>query len=74
MQLLRGPESSPQNLGLDKKVAARYIERQSAKFALAKLQTCFNADPKDHETITMSSNVTRTIPVLLHLTRWLRHR
>ena len=41
----------PDNHGLAKKVASRYMERQNPKAALSKLQVCFAALPKDLETL-----------------------
>lgn len=66
----------PQNLNLAKRVARWYIERQNARFALAKLQVCFNADPRDVETLDMLARafeqlgqVPKTISVLKELAR-----
>ncbi len=64
------------NLALTKKVARRYIERQNARFALAKLQQCFNADAKDPETLDLLATafeqlaqIPKTVSVLKELAK-----
>ncbi|MDX2020515.1 MAG: tetratricopeptide repeat protein [Deltaproteobacteria bacterium] len=44
---------APNDLAFAKEVAAGYIERGNARFALAKLQPCFAADPRDLETLAL---------------------
>ena len=44
---------APGDLAFAKEVAAGYIERGNARFALAKLQPCFAADPRDLETLQL---------------------
>jgi pilus assembly protein FimV len=46
----------PDNFGLARKTAARHLERQNPKVALGKLQACYNADPKDPETLGLLAN------------------
>ena len=43
----------PDDVALAKEVARQYIERNNARFALAKLQACFKVDPRDTETLEM---------------------
>ncbi len=43
----------PENYALAKKAASRYLERQNPKAALAKLQPCFEALPRDLETLQL---------------------
>jgi tetratricopeptide (TPR) repeat protein len=43
----------PDDVVLAKEVARQYIERNNARFALAKLQACFKVDPRDTETLEM---------------------
>ncbi|MGC4122292.1 MAG: tetratricopeptide repeat protein [Myxococcales bacterium] len=43
----------PNNLDLTRELANIYLTKQDTKRALAKLQICFKADPKDVETLTM---------------------
>src|SRR4029450_378736 len=40
----------PDDVVLAKDVARQYIERNNARFALAKLQACFQVDPRETET------------------------
>ena len=66
----------PENYNLCKKAAVRYLERQNPRAALAKLQVCFNALPKDPETLSLLANafaevgqVPKTISVLKELVK-----
>jgi pilus assembly protein FimV len=66
----------PENYTLCKKAAVRYLERQNPRAALAKLQVCFNALPKDPETLSLLANafaevgqVPKTISVLKELVK-----
>jgi tetratricopeptide (TPR) repeat protein len=43
----------PNDVVLAKEVARQYIDRNNARFALAKLQACFKVDPRDTETLEM---------------------
>jgi pentatricopeptide repeat protein len=43
----------PDDVGVARELSQRYLERQDAKRALAKLQICFKADPKDIATLEM---------------------
>jgi tetratricopeptide (TPR) repeat protein len=43
----------PDNVILAKEVARQYIDRNNARFALAKLQACFKVDAKDTETLDL---------------------
>ncbi|MDQ3263206.1 MAG: tetratricopeptide repeat protein [Myxococcota bacterium] len=43
----------PENHPLAKELAASYLQHGDQKRALAKLQVCFKADPKDVETLTL---------------------
>lgn len=43
----------PDNVGLAKELAQAYLARSDQKRALAKLQVCFKADPRDVETLTL---------------------
>lgn len=44
---------APNDMALAKEAAAGYIERGNARFALSKLQPCFNANPRDLETLNL---------------------
>ncbi len=44
---------APSDIPFAKEVAAGYIDRGNARFALSKLQPCFNADPRDLETLAL---------------------
>lgn len=46
---------APTDLAFAKEAAAAYIERGNARFALSKLQPCFNANPKDLDTLQLLS-------------------
>jgi tetratricopeptide (TPR) repeat protein len=66
----------PDNVGLAKEVARQYIDRNNARFALAKLQACFKADPRDTETLDMLARAfeqlgqaAKTISVLKELAK-----
>lgn len=43
----------PNNLGLAKELAELYLQRGDQKRALAKLQVCFKADPRDIDTLRL---------------------
>jgi pilus assembly protein FimV len=43
----------PESYNLAKKAASRYLERQNAKAALARLQPCFEVMPRDLETLQL---------------------
>jgi tetratricopeptide (TPR) repeat protein len=43
----------PDDVVLAKEVARQYIERNNARFALAKLQACFKVNPRDTEILEM---------------------
>src|SRR5207245_10057912 len=43
----------PDNLQLAKELAQGFLQKGDQKRALAKLQICFKADPKDLETLTL---------------------
>jgi tetratricopeptide (TPR) repeat protein len=43
----------PDNYEFARELAATYLERSDAKHALAKLQPCFNADPKSLDTLML---------------------
>ncbi|HUB07187.1 MAG TPA: tetratricopeptide repeat protein [Myxococcales bacterium] len=43
----------PQNMGLCRELANVYLAKGDTKRALAKLQICFKADPRDVETLTL---------------------
>ncbi|HEY2735495.1 MAG TPA: tetratricopeptide repeat protein, partial [Polyangiales bacterium] len=43
----------PDNYPFARELAAMYLERGDAKHSLAKLQACFNADPKDLDTLLL---------------------
>jgi tetratricopeptide (TPR) repeat protein len=66
----------PENVALSKQVAQLYIERNNARFALAKLQACFKVDPRDTETLDLLARafeqlgqVPKTISVLKELAK-----
>ncbi|HZZ85694.1 MAG TPA: tetratricopeptide repeat protein [Anaeromyxobacteraceae bacterium] len=52
---------SPQDLGLTRELANAYLARKDTKRALAKLQLCFKADPKDVETLTLLAQAFRDL-------------
>ncbi|HXU80446.1 MAG TPA: tetratricopeptide repeat protein, partial [Polyangia bacterium] len=61
---------------LAKEVARQYIERNNARFALAKLQACFKVDPRDTETLEMLARAfeqlgqtSKTVSVLKELAK-----
>src|SRR5690606_9053265 len=41
----------PENVGLNRELAVTYLERGDQKRALARLQVCFKADPRDPQTL-----------------------
>ena len=43
----------PDNYEFSRELAATYLERNDAKHALARLQPCFNADPKNLDTLLL---------------------
>ena len=66
----------PENVTLSKQVAQQYIERNNARFALAKLQACFKIDPRDTETLDLLARAfeqlgqtAKTISVLKELAK-----
>jgi tetratricopeptide (TPR) repeat protein len=66
----------PDDVVLAKEVARQYIERNNARFALAKLQACFKVDPRDTETLEMLARAfeqlgqsAKTISVLKELAK-----
>jgi tetratricopeptide (TPR) repeat protein len=66
----------PDNAALARSVAQLYIERNNARFALAKLQACFKLDPRDTETLDLLAKafeqlgqVPKTISVLKELAK-----
>ncbi len=66
----------PESYALAREMAVKYIERGNARFALAKLQLCFKADPKDTEVLDMLSRafeqlgqVQKTVQVLKELAK-----
>ena len=71
-QLYHDPESVP----IARELAGLYIERNDPKRALAKLQVCFKADPRDVHTLEMLAEAFRqlgqsakTISVLKEIVR-----
>jgi pilus assembly protein FimV len=66
----------PDNYEFARELAAMYLERGDAKHSLAKLQTCFNADPKNLETLQLLARAfeqlgqtQKTISVLKEIAR-----
>jgi len=66
----------PDDVELGKQVARLYIERNNARFALAKLQASFKADPRDAETLDLLARafeqlgqVAKTVSVLKELAK-----
>jgi tetratricopeptide (TPR) repeat protein len=66
----------PGDLALTRELAGIYLAKQDTKRALAKLQLCFKADPKDIETLTMLAQafqdlgqVSKTVSVFKELAR-----
>ncbi|MGI5862990.1 MAG: tetratricopeptide repeat protein [Myxococcales bacterium] len=66
----------PGNIDLTRELAAIYLAKQDTKRALAKLQLCFKADPKDVETLHMLAQafkelgqVSKTVSVYKELAR-----
>jgi tetratricopeptide (TPR) repeat protein len=64
------------NLSLSRELSGLYLERQDPKRALAKLQLCFKADPRDAQTLEMLAEAFRqlgqlpkTISVLKEIAR-----
>ena len=43
----------PENVGLNRELAVTYLERGDQKRALARLQVCFKADPRDPQTLEL---------------------
>jgi tetratricopeptide (TPR) repeat protein len=66
----------PDNLEFARELAAAYLDRGEAKHSLAKLQACFNADPKNLETLQLLARAfeqlgqtQKTVSVLKELAR-----
>jgi tetratricopeptide (TPR) repeat protein len=66
----------PENLEFARELAAAYLDRGEAKHSLAKLQACFNADPKNLETLQLLARAfeqlgqtQKTVSVLKELAR-----
>ncbi len=66
----------PDNLEFAREIAAAYLDRGEAKHSLAKLQACFNADPKNLETLQLLARafeqlgqIPKTVSVLKELAR-----
>ena len=66
----------PDNYEFARELASMYLERGDPKHSLAKLQTCFNADPKNLETLQLLSRAfeqlgqtQKTISVLKEIAR-----
>jgi tetratricopeptide (TPR) repeat protein len=66
----------PGNIELTRELASIYLAKQDTKRALAKLQLCFKADPKDVETLSMLAQafkdlgqVSKTVSVYKELAR-----
>jgi tetratricopeptide (TPR) repeat protein len=66
----------PDDIVLAKEVARQYIDRNNARFALAKLQACFKVDPKDTETLDLLAKAfeqlgqaSKTVSVLKELAK-----
>jgi tetratricopeptide (TPR) repeat protein len=66
----------PDNLEFAREIAAAYLDRGEAKHSLAKLQACFNADPKNLETLQLLARAfeqlgqtQKTVSVLKELAR-----
>ncbi|HEY6003913.1 MAG TPA: tetratricopeptide repeat protein, partial [Anaeromyxobacter sp.] len=52
---------SPEDLGLTRELANIYLAKGDTKRALAKLQLCFKADPKDVETLQLLAHAFRDL-------------
>ena len=52
---------SPNDLGLTRELANIYLAKGDTKRALAKLQTCFKADPKEIETLNLLAQAFRDL-------------
>lgn len=66
----------PENVDIARELSSRYLERSDPKRALAKLQICFKADPRDIQTLEMLAEafrqlnqVPKTISVLKEIAR-----
>jgi tetratricopeptide (TPR) repeat protein len=66
----------PDNYAVARELASIYLERGDAKHSLAKLQACFNADPKDLDTLLLLARAfeqlgqtQKTISVLKEVSR-----
>lgn len=64
------------NFDLARELAAAYLDRRDAKLALAKLQPCFNADPKNVDTLRLLARafeqlgqIQKTVSVLKEVAR-----
>ncbi|MBI5508422.1 MAG: tetratricopeptide repeat protein [Deltaproteobacteria bacterium] len=51
----------PSDLATTRELANIYIQKKDARRALAKLQVCFKADPKDAETLALLANAFRDL-------------
>lgn len=51
----------PQDLALAREISGIYLAKNDTKRALAKLQVCFKANPKDIETLTMLAEAFRAL-------------
>ena len=66
----------PENMNVARELASMYLERNDAKRALAKLQVCFKADPRDVQTLEMLAEsfrqlgqTAKTVSVLKEIAR-----
>ena len=66
----------PDNVDIARELSSRYLERNDPKRALAKLQICFKADPRDIQTLEMLAEafrqlgqVPKTVSVLKEIAR-----
>jgi tetratricopeptide (TPR) repeat protein len=66
----------PDNVDIARELSGRYLERNDPKRALAKLQVCFKADPRDVQTLEMLAEafrqlgqIPKTISVLKEIAR-----
>jgi tetratricopeptide (TPR) repeat protein len=66
----------PENVSIARELSGRYLERNDPKRALAKLQVCFKADPRDVQTLEMLAEafrqlgqIPKTVSVLKEIAR-----
>jgi pilus assembly protein FimV len=66
----------PDNVNIARELASKYLERNDPKRALAKLQVCFKADPRDVQTLEMLAEafrqlgqIPKTVSVLKEIAR-----